>query len=456
MATIATETEAGLGRSSFQTVASNASARAKRLADIYVRTHTDATGKVSDPKVYQSAIDQYLAPFGDDLTVQLKIAAFQNDANALEAKQGEIGNTVAALRLKEYNSWYVAEDGQSAGFRNPAYVAQVTSESLDMLIAETVATISAQQEVGKDTSDVENYLTDLVKRADRMRRFSDGLNDGSTTSLDGYGYFVDADPNTGRVRGASLMPTDINFKGIADGAVRTDSMVKVGNKSVPIYLPHVTDDMGTFKANFGGVEYTGNGTLLQASDSQPLVALTDTQRYQYDGDSFQMGKAYRAYTGQTNIDGSPKQDYFYVGRDQKMYKFSEDDPNGKALLDQLGQVGGIDRNNIPRINPMNAMQYATEPLPSNDMQFSKKEVLGSQLASGSSLNIINGPEEPKTGLARLPEVAKRVNTTVDSFFGRKNRPSAPAKAPARTGADIIDAGAAFFKNGPVSREALTP
>src|SRR3990167_5103549 len=138
--------------------------RAKRLADIYIKTHSNAEGKVTDPAVYQAAIDSYLAPFADDLTVASKMATFQNKVKDLETNNSDINASLEDLKLREHAAWYINEDEvDNTSFRNPSYVAQVTSESLDMLVAETVATIQVKQENGKDTVELETYLRDLVK-----------------------------------------------------------------------------------------------------------------------------------------------------------------------------------------------------------------------------------------------------------------------------------------------------
>lgn len=418
--------------------------RAKRLADIYIKTHSNAEGKVVDPMVYQTAIDTYLLPFSDDLTVQSKIATLQNNVKNLATDNSEISVTLDDLKMREHSAWYVDEDEvDSTGFRNPAYVAQVTSESLDMLVAETVASIQVKAANGKDTTEIETYLRDLVKRADRMRNLSMKLDDGVKEDMDGYGYYVDVDPNTGAARGASLMPTDVGVKDIGSGTIRTDTNVQVGNKRIPLYLPYVKDAQGQTHVKFAGREYTGDTNLLQSSDSSDVI-LSDRNAIPYDGDTFQRGKVYRSFNGKTNIDGSPKQDFYFVGYDNKMYRFADDDPQGKAFLDSMQTTGGLNTSSIPRISPYTAASVMAEPLPKDDMQFTQKTQRGIKIDQ-----LTQQAQSAQAESDRLNNMSTtgQVWEGIKGFFSRKNKPSTPNPAPERTPGDTIDQqGGGFFRS----------
>lgn len=454
-----------LGARALSRIPNNGSTRAARLADIYIKTHSNAEGKVKDPAVYQQAIDMYLAPFGDNLIVQGKIASYQNEIKSLSAAQGESSETVSGLRLKEHGAWFVDEDEvDSTGFRNPAYVAQVTSESLDMLVAETVATIQAKSAAGKDTAEVEVYLNDLMKRADRMRTLSQSIQDGEKVDMDGYGYYVDTDPNTGAVRGASLMPTDAGLKEIGEGTVRTDTMVQVGNKHIPLYLPYVKDASGQYKTKFAGRDYTGDSTLLQASDDSDVV-LSDRANIQTAGDTFQRGQVYRSFTGKNNIDGSPQQSYYFAGFDNKIYQFSDQDPKGKAFLNSLKSTGQVNVDSIPRISPYTAATMMATSLPTDNPQFERQTMNGMNINRRTQEAAVATAEadrmEGRSGLQAVVEgasdIAKGAFGAVAGFFSRKNKQSPPEEAPARTGEDVIDQGASFFEAvNPALKPGRTP
>lgn len=445
--------------------------RAKRLADIYIKTHSNAEGKVTDPQVYQVAIDSYLAPYADDLTVSSKMATFQNKVKDLSTENSEVNASLEDLKLREYQAWYRSEDvSDTAGIRNPSSVAQVTSENLDILLAETLATFRFQKENGKDTTKLEEYLPDLIKKSDRMRTLAQGLEDGTKQSLDGYGYYIDADPNTGAFRGAALMPTDVANKGISDGTIRTDTYVDMKGTRVPVYLPYTENESGQTQINFAGKQYLGDTKMMHADDASDVILTNKdfTQQYSipFEGDSRTNGKVYRAFNGQENQDGTPRQDYYFAGYDNKMYRFSGDSPQGKAFLEGMKATGGIDTSSIPRINPYTAAGLNAVPLPddSGGMQ------IDAAVRNPSLLNITNKenpPEDTFFGqLGRIPGLLKGnfknsllgktmsgddFGTPPDaasSFFSRKNRASTPNPAPARTGNDVVDQGNQFFKDRP--------
>lgn len=419
---------------------------AKKLADLYVSTNTNDAGEVSDPGVYDNVINSILAPFAGTIDGQNAIADYRNKQKALSSKNADSERDVSSLKQKEYGAWYVDDDGSDdKSFRNPAWVAQMTSESLDMILVETVQTIDERKANNKSTTDLETYLTGLIKRSDRMRTVADSLNDGTDVNLDGYGYYVDADPNTGQIRGASFMPTDADFGDLSKGTIRTDSTVKAGNKTIPVYLPFVKQEDGTTMAKFGGKEYTGDSNLLTGAEG--VTPLTDKNLYPGTDSKFQVGGVYRSFNGKTNIDGSFKQDYFYVGRDNKMYKFADDDPNGKTFLDSLKQVGAIG-DNIPRISPADASSYTASPLPGDtsftqgEQQGGKIRVLqGKQAESQANADALEKRSPLELVASGAADLAKGFGSGIASFFSRKNRqnkPETPAPAP-------IDSGTSFFR-----------
>lgn len=419
---------------------------AKKLADLYVSSNTNDIGDVADPAVYDNAIG-ILAPFAGTVDGQNAIADYNNKKKALSAKNADSESTVSALKQKEYGAWYVDDDGaDNTSFRNPAWVAQVTSESLDMILAETLGTIDQRKKNNQSTAELETYLTGLIKRSDRMRTVAESLNDDTPVNLDGYGYYVDTDPNTGEIRGASFMPTDATFADLAKDSIRTDSTVKVGNKSVPVYLPSVQQQDGTKVAMFGGNQYSGDSKLLEGQEGE--VILTDKNLYKGTDSKFQIGGVYRSFNGKTNIDGSSKQDYFYIGKDNKMYRFADDDANGRKLLDSLKSVGAVG-DVVQKISPADAANYYATPLP-GDPSFTQGEVQGGKirvLQSGaaqaqSEADALASRNPLQEVIEGAPDAARSVISGISSFFSRKNRPNKPeTPAPAP-----IDSGASFFRD----------
>lgn len=445
----------------------NGIAAAKKLANLYESTNTNSSGKVTNPDVYSHIIDSVLSPFAGSIDGQNAIADYKNKQKALITSNNETDTSLASLKQKEYASWYNDDDGEDAtSFRNPAWVARMSSESLDQLVAETVMNIQDAEDNKRSTAELKTYLNDLTKKADRMRTISDSLDSGEPVNLDGYGYFIDSDPNTGVIRGASFMPTDVNLGDLSKDTIRTDSTVQAGNKKIPVYLPYVKDASGATKAMFGGKEYTGNKDLLSGGDSE--ILLTDKNAYKKDSANFEIGKVYRTYSGKTNLDGSPKSDYYYPGYDNKLYKFSDEDPAGQALLKSLKDVGVFsDVKSLPRLSPTLASTYNAQPLPSDAGSFSETQrrgALGMKIGQENQVlaaeadksladnfwDVVTAPDSLRTS---VDSAVSGVASGISSFFGRKNRQSALPKQPTSSGGnysapDVVASGSSFFKSKP--------
>lgn len=431
-------------------------AGAKKLADLYAATNTSDSGDVKDPAVYDKIIDEILAPFAGTLDGQNLIADYTNKKKKLTVAKSESETTVAALRQKEYSAWYVNDDGEdNTSFRNPSWVAKVTSESLDMILAETLETREARAKDGKETADLDSYITELSKKSDRMRSVVTQLDAGGSPDLNGYGYYVDSDPNTGVIRGASFMPTDANFNDLSKGTVRTDSMVTLGASKVPVYLPTIRAEDGQNVARFGGTEYSGDNNLISGGEGD--VALTDKNKYQHSLSTIEMNQIYQTYTGKSNVDGSSKKDYIYVSPENKVYRFAEDDPKGQQLLTTLRDIKGV--TNIPRLSPTDVREFYVEPLPDDSApivqsaghtakmtKFSQEQAVYDaevdRLKNQSSLGAV---------VENAPGVVKSAFSAVKSFFGRKNeanKPETPGTSinGQSSGNDVTASGAGFFRN----------
>lgn len=438
-------------------------AQAKKIAELFVATNTGDNGDVLDPAVYQRAMD-ILAPFAGTLDGQNTIADYNNKMKALSTKKNEVETNLSSLQQKEYSAWYVDEDGEdNTSFRNPEWVAQMTSESLDMIVAETVGKISELEAAGKSTGEVETYLRGLVTRADRMRSVAQSFQDGTEANLDGYGYFVDSDPNTGEIRGASFMPTDESFKYLSDGKKRTDSMVTVGNKKVPVYLPVVKMADGTEIAKFGGTNYESDGDVL--SSGVESISLSDRNAFKGISSKFQLGQLYQAFSGKTNIDGSYKKDYVYIGNDNKVYKFNDDEPTGKAFLDSLKQTGVVG-DKIPSLNPADVATFATEPLPGDTAELSydagrtmkirryqeEGAVMQAESDALNNRNVISETIDGATDIVSSGfEKVKGFFSGVRPQGGFKNRQNKPNEVStsvngASSAPDVVDSGKGFFRN----------
>lgn len=434
-------------------------AGAKKLADLYVATNTNDAGEVKDPAVYDKVMEM-LAPYAGTLDGQNLIADYNNKKKKLTVDKSASETTVAALRQKEYSAWYVNDDGEdNTSFRNPGWVAQVTSESLDMILAETLEARQIAADAGQSTAELDSYITELSQRSDRMRTVSTQLQEGGEANLDGYGYYVDADPNTGVIRGASFMPTDTNFKQLSDNTLRTSSTVNVNGKKVPVYLPYVQTQDGIKKAMFGGTEYTAESdkNLLEGDGGD--VAFTDRARYQHNLGSIEMNKIYSTFTGKTNVDGSYKKDYIYVSPENKVYRFSEDDAKGKELISSMQNIAGM--GEIQRLSPADVNEFYTEPLPDDSSPIVRSATQGIKMQKfAQEQQVYDAEVERLKNQSTFDAVVENAPSVVSgafnsvvggikSFFGAKNRPNVPDQASASvngqtSGNEVIAQGESFF------------
>lgn len=430
---------------------------AKKLADLYAATNTNDSGEVKDPAVYDKIINDILSPYAGTVDGQNLIADYTNKKKKLEFDKAESDTTVGSLRQKEYSAWYVNDDGEDAvSFRNPAWVAQVTSESLDMILAEALDTRDKLAGQNKSTADIDSYITELSRRSERMRTVSTQLADGGEANLDGYGYYVDSDPNTGVIRGASFMPTDVNFNTLAENKIRTKGTVDINGKKVPVYLPYIESEDGTKKAMFGGTEYTGTSNLLEGEEN---VALTDRTKYSHALATIEMNKIYSTFTGKTNVDGSYKKDYIYVSPENKVYRFGEDDARGKELIDSMRNIAGV--TDIPRLSPADARDFYSEPLPDDSAPIVRSATQTAKMDRFAREQAVYDAEvanyqnslagQVNNQIDRGVEGAKSMFQSVKSFFSRKNEPNKPDQPVASVngqpaGNEVVAQGAGFFRN----------
>ena len=423
-----------------------AAARAKKLADLYIKKNTTGN-KVDSPEVYQYVIANFLDPYADDLGIQQKIADYTNKAETLASNKQIIAGSLAALKLKEQGAWYTDEDDVSGGstFRNPLSVARITSENLDRLVMETVMASEEQRRASKDSSEIDNYLIDLNRKADRMRSALASVENGQTGELGGFGYFLDTDPNDGTIRGATFAPTDMKIDGTTD-KTKTDSTVNISNASVPIHINTLNID-GKNISYFGGKKYSGNNEKVKGGKGS--ILLSDTEQYKFSGlgigggASFEKGKLYTAFTGETYQNGDPKSKFFWHGYDDKTYSFNDDDPEGKAFVESLKSTGGVNTDHLPRINPLTATRVMANPLSSNP-GMSERAV---KIAGFNKEQVGYNAEKKRYEDKNLIEKTQDGFTDIlaNTFFGAKNKPNKPDVAPARTAPDVVDSAQRFFR-----------
>ena len=263
-----------------QKIADTGFARAKKLADLAIKTNTDSSGSPTT-RGYELALS-YLQPFtgsineAEALDAQRLIAGYGNSLDKLSSKKRDQSETVAAFKLQELDSYFTTFDGDIGSFRNPADLIDTTSEALDGLVLGVINAIDEKQANSDSTDALYSYLNDLNKRADSMRdlrnKFQNGELNGKT--LDGFGYYVDTNPLDGNIRGAALIPVGMAPDGLTSGYRRLEATSNVGGALLPVYAPAQQDALGEYVARVGDATWSGSGSgALQAKDAKTSKAL---------------------------------------------------------------------------------------------------------------------------------------------------------------------------------------
>jgi hypothetical protein len=445
-------------------------ARAKKLADLAIKTNVDGSGRPTSAG-YEQAIS-YLQPYiasgseTEAIDAQRLIAAYSNSFTKLDKKQKDQTETVAAFKLQEMDSYFTSFDGDVSSFRNPADLIDTTSEALDNLVLGVINAIDEKQANGDSTDALYSYLNDISKRADSLRNLRNKYEQGELTgqTLDGFGYYVDTNPLDGSIRAAALLPAGMAPDGLVNGYRRIEATANVGGALLPVYAPAQQDALGEYTVKIGDATWAGTGSgALQARDartSKNLFAeggfnISDPMTFPVRKNGIDKGAFGKGFIGRDK-DGNPVESTFYRGADNKLYKVDQatieqfkKDPILKSKLDGY----------VTQFSPTEIKELSREAVPFTGERLSfETKIAGLKEASRpaneeaertSNLGFFGKVKEGLSGLFSgggqpsepQPESPKA------SFFGNTNRPNQPEEAPTGGSAEnIIDTGNRFFRS----------
>lgn len=449
-----------LGKANFLPVANTGVSRAKKLADIYIKSHTDAGGNVSDPSVYQYAIDNYLSPFGDDLSVQQKIAGYQNNMKGVNEKGFDQSITLSSFKREVQNAVYT---NNPSLVKDPWTLAQYTSNELDKALFSLNTAIDYLHSQNKSVDQLISYRTELNKMAGAQRELVNNIAQGtSNPNLDGYGYYVKTNPANGALVGAALLPTFAAPADLTDGTHRLENTIGIGNSKIPVYLPVNKNADGSYEARLNGNVWTGTGDTPLAHDSgsdftDGTFSLADQTKFPVKSFDLQPGQFGRTLSG-IDTSGSSVYTYYYKGNDNKVYSINQDSINqfktdpimGKKLNDFVPTLGQEDVSNFGSV----------QPLDSNVIKADRTAVLNDQLKTNAATSDAANAkvQQMNTGIvgaaADVGGVINKAAGAVGGFFsgllGRKNQPSPPQPSAVSVGGtysppDVVASGASFFR-----------
>lgn len=449
-----------LGRANFHVVADSGMARAKKLADIYIKSHTDDSGTVNDPNVYQYAIDNYLAPYADDLTVASKIAGYENNIKKVGEKGYDQSVTLAGFKREVENAIYTSDQRL---VRDPWTLAQYTSEELDKALYSVNLAIDHLKATGKSVDQLITYRTQLNGMASAQRELVNNIAQGTVNpNLDGYGYFVKTNPANGALTGAALLPTNYAPSGVTDGNKRLETSLQIGGAKIPVYLPATKNADGEYEARLYGDVWKGSGDSPLGKDSGDNFGdgnfdISDAAKFPVKSFDLAPGQFGRKMTG-VDTGGNSVYTYFYRGVDGSVHSidqnslnlFKQDPIMAQKLNTFVPTLGDDDVRGFGNVTPLDQSIIAQD----------KKAVLQSQASDAAAASAAANEKYQRlnTGvvgaLADVGGVIQKGVSAVGGFFsnmfGRKNRQSTPTEAPVSSNGqyspkDVVQSGSSFFK-----------
>lgn len=457
-----------LTQRALQTIADTGFAKAKKLADLAIKTNTDSSGSPTS-KGYEIALS-YLEPFLDSgvkneaLDAQRLVATYSNNLTKLSAKNRDQAETVAAFKLQEMDSYFTTFDGDAGSFRDPASLIGTTSEALDTLVLGVINAIDEKQANGDSTDALYSYLNDLNKRADSMRDLRNKFDNGELTgkTLDSFGYYVDTNPLDGTVRGAALLPAGIAPQDITSGYRRIEATASVGGAMLPVYAPVQQNDVGEYTAKIGDATWSGTGSgALQAGKAnqsknlfkQGEFNITDASIFPVRQNTIEKGSFGKGFAGRDE-QGNPVESIFYRGVDNKLYSVDQETID-KFRKDPLlsKKLDGY----VVQFSPSEIRQIASDAVPFSDdklnfeSRFSGLQGQASEAAAEADrLGNLGFFGQLREGLGTFANRARaaRQESGKPSFFDNVNVPNKPnpLEGVGSSGNDIIEQGKTFFKN----------
>ena len=449
----------------FQTVGSSDFKRAKKLADLAIKTNTDSSGSPT-VRGYEQAMN-YLQPYidapkeSDALDAQRLIAGYGNTLDKLSSKKRDQAETVAAFKLQELDSYFTTFDGDAGSFRDPASLIGTTSESLDSLVLGVINAIDEKQANNDSTDALYAYMNDLNKRADTMRDLRNKFENGELTgkTLDGFGYYVDTNPLDGSVRGAALLPVGLTPEDVSKGYRRLEATANIAGALLPVYAPAQQDEMGEYSARVGDATWKGIGTgALQADNvgqsknlfQEGAFSIGDGGIFPIRKNQIDKGSFGKGFIGR-DAEGNPVESILYRGADSKLYSVD------KATIDRFRQDPLLSKKldgYVAQFSPSEIKELQKEAVPfSQDKIGSESKITGLQQRA----DIAQAEADRMQNLGFFGQLREGFNISAErgrvasearrsTFFENKNVPNKPDEFPTGgTPENIIETGKQFFR-----------
>jgi len=460
-----------LTQRALQRLSDSGFARAKKLADLAIKTNTDSSGKAT-ARGYEQAV-ALLEPYilsgkeTESIDAQRLVASYSNSLTKLSKNQRDQNETVSAFKLQELDAYFTSFDGDVGGFRDPSSLVDTTSESLDNIVLGVLNAIDEKDANGESTDALYSYLNDITKRSDSLRnlrnRFASGeLSQGQ--SLDGFGYYVDTDPLDGSIRAAALLPVGLTPDGLAGGYRRIDATTNVGGALLPVYVPATQNAYGEYSARVGDAVWTGTGSGALKTDKatndkglfeEGNFNISDRNKFPVRTAGVKTGSFAKGFIGRDD-QGNPLEAVFYKGMDGKLYTVDQETLSRFEQDPVLSQkLSGY----VTQFSPSEIRELARDaaPLPvdriERESRFSKTQTEYEKAqAEAERYENMGFFSQLKEGFSVIGERARKAREENQgtqpqpSFFQRTNEPNKPDEPKVgESTPDIIETGKTLFR-----------
>lgn len=439
----------------FQNIGSSAFTRAKKLADLSLKSNVDKNGNPLS-RGYEQAIES-LQPYTLEdgnvgIDAQRLVADYTNKLTKLSEKKSKMSRNLGQLKLDEREIYFVnANGGRQDIIRDIPMIVETIAESLTSHKFAVENAIEGAIESGESTSDLQNYLMELDGRYRQVAElYNDSvrgeLNEGEVRNE--FGIFIDADQSDGSVNSVGVVPVGNLPPGISKSDFkRVDSSSNYGGVFIPTYSKFTTDGLGQHKARIGSKAWAGTGDMELSYDKKGSVEkefknkpgdfnLETTPLMQ---NPLRPGTFSKSYVG-IDEDGNPAEKLFFVGQDNKIYNVED-----KSIFGNDGLVAK-DIKNATLLDPA----YARNLLQSENVQPLRMTPMTASVSAQASTPTQTEEEKPsffgriKEGFTRGRE---RNQERKSAFFESKNVPTTPEEPVISSSVpDIVEQGKPYFNS----------
>ena len=403
----------------------------KDIADLIVAKGTNEAGKVTNPEVYNVAID-FLKGGREteelDLEIQKKIAGYENDFKSLNNKKANAKRSADDFKRIQDS---ISFNDIDAEFRNPWNLLESIILEKDRILLDVLDAIESKSANDEDVESLETFADELAQGIDELDELRTQLGNANTytagkKTFDTFMIAVNSDPDGKGIKGATIVPTRL----LPTGYQRTNESVTINGAYIPVAIPTIVDKKGKTYGSLGGQVYKASDTktpLRYRAEKPGTFNLSDTIIYPKKKSGIANGTYVRGTLGYDD-EGNPIIGILKKADDGKLYSID----NGtfeqlKSSPTESQKLGGY-------VETLNAREFSDLYNKAEPFKF---EPLTAPL-------LYNKPE--------MPIALSNVSAAPTTFFEGKNIPI-PPKEPVIGASvpDIIEQGKSYFRTNPLTK-----